>query len=89
MIDDSGTVIPDTNFSWWLRTPDGAKILGRGKTINYEFKDEGTFTVYLTVNSASKNSRGFTDVISFEDQTILEVGQPKLKWIIFFNEQLA
>ncbi len=27
--------------------------------------------------------------MSFEDQTILEVGQPKLKWIIFFNEQLA
>ncbi len=40
MIDESGTVIPDTNFSWWLRTPDGPKILGHGKTINYEFKDE-------------------------------------------------
>lgn len=89
VIDASGTTIPDTNFTWWLRTPDGPNILGRGKTINYEFKDEGTYTVYLTVNSASKNSRGFTDVISYEDQTVIEVGQPKLKYIVYFNEQLA
>lgn len=89
MIDSSGTVIPETNYTWWLRKSDGPHILGRGKTINYEFKDEGTFTVYLTVNSASKNSRGFTDVVSFEDQTIVEIGQPKLKYIVYFNEQLA
>ena len=27
MIDSSGTVIPDTNFTWWLRTPDAPQIL--------------------------------------------------------------
>lgn len=89
IIDGSGTTIPETNFTWWLRAPDGPHILGRGKTINYIFQDEGTFTVYLTVNSASKNSRGFTDVISFEEQVTVEVGQAKLKLLVYFNDQLA
>jgi PKD repeat protein len=89
IIDSSGTTIPETNFTWWLRTPNGPQVLGRGKTINYIFQDEGTFTVYLTVNSASKNSRGFVDVISFEDQATVEVGQAKLKLLVYFNDQLA
>ena len=89
IIDSSGTTIPETNFTWWLRTPNGPQVLGRGKTINYIFQDEGTYTVYLTVNSASKNSRGFTDVVSFEDQATVEVGQAKLKLLVYFNDQLA
>lgn len=89
IIDTSGTLIPETNFTWWLRTPEGPRVIGRGKTINYIFEDEGTYTVYLTVNSASKNSRGFTDVISFEESTTVEVGQPKLKLAVYFNDQLA
>lgn len=28
-------------------------------------------------------------MISFEDQTVLEIGQPKLKYLVYFNEQLA
>ncbi len=89
IIDSSGTIIPETNFTWWLRTPNGPQVLGRGKTINYIFQDEGTYTVYLTVNSASKNSRGFVDVVSFEDQATVEVGQAKLKLLVYFNDQLA
>jgi PKD repeat protein len=89
IIDSSGTIIPEQNFTWWLRTPNGPQILGRGKTINHVFQDEGTYTVYLTVNSASKNSRWFTDVMSFEDQVSVEIGQPKLKLIVYFNDQLA
>jgi hypothetical protein len=40
VIDGSGTVIPETNYTWWLRKSDGPHVLGRGKTINYEFRDE-------------------------------------------------
>ncbi len=40
IIDKSGTIIPEGNFTWWLRTPDGPRVLGRGKTINYIFQDE-------------------------------------------------
>lgn len=28
-IDGSGTVIPNDNFVWWIRTAEGAKTLGR------------------------------------------------------------
>ncbi len=89
MKDGSGTLIPDTNYIWWVRVPEGSKIIGRGKTINYIFQDEGTYTVNLTVNSASKNSKGFRDVINFEDSVTIEVGQPKVKFVVYFNDQLA
>lgn len=89
IVDSSGTLIPDTNYTWWVRTAEGPRVLGRGKTINYIFEEEGTYTVYLTVNSASRNSRNFVDVISFEDQVTVEVGQAKLKLVVLFNDQLA
>ncbi len=89
VVDASGTLIGENNYIWWFRTPDGAQIIGRGKTINHTFGKEWTYTVYLTVNSESKNSRWFTDVISFEDQITIEVGQPKVHFLIYFNDQLA
>ena len=89
IIDSSGTLIPDANYTWWVRTAEGPRVLGRGKTVNYVFEEEGTYTVYLTINSASRNSRNFVDVISFEDQVTVEVGQAKLKLVVFFNDQLA
>ncbi len=57
-IDESGTLIPNENYIWWLRTGGNAsKIIGRGKIINYTFDSEGTYSVFLTVNSASKNTK--------------------------------
>lgn len=88
-IDGSGTVIPNENFIWWMRTAEGAKILGKGKIVNYTFEMEGTYSVYLTINSASKNSQGFMDVISFEKSIVIEVGQPKIRFVIKMNDQLA
>jgi hypothetical protein len=82
-------VIPNENFIWWMRTAEGAKILGKGKIVNYTFEMEGTYSVYLTINSASKNSQGFMDVISFEKSIVIEVGQPKIRFVIKMNDQLA
>lgn len=45
--------------------------------------------VFLTINSASKNSRGFVDVISFEENVVVEVGQPKVQFAVRINDQLA
>lgn len=73
MKDGSGTLIPNTNYIWWMRVPEGSKIIGRGKTLNYTFQDEGTYTVNLTVNSASRNNKQLPDVINFEDSVTIEV----------------
>jgi hypothetical protein len=45
--------------------------------------------VFLTVNSASKNSRGFADVVNFEDNVVVEVGQPKVQFVLRINDQIA
>ena len=57
VIDSSDTTLPENNYIWWLRTPEGSKIPGRGKTINHTFNEEGTHAVNHTVNSASKNTK--------------------------------
>lgn len=89
-IDESGTVIPNENYIWWLRTSGNtSKILGKGKIINYTFDTEGTYSVFLTVNSASKNSRGFTDTISFEKNVVVEVKQAEVHFAVKINDQLA
>jgi len=44
--------------------------------------------VFLTINSDSKNSLGFTDVISFEDSVLIEANQEEAQFFIYFNDQL-
>lgn len=50
---------------------------------------EGTYSVNLTINSVSKNSQGFNDVISFEKNVTIEVGQPQIHFMVKINDQLA
>ena len=89
-IDGSGTLIPNENFIWWIRTEGNTqKILGTWKIINYTFDMEGTYSVNLTINSVSKNSQGFNDVISFEKNVTIEVGQPQIHFMVKINDQLA
>lgn len=87
-IDESGTVVPNDNYTWWLRTEGGTKkILGKGNITNYTFNTSGTYMVFLTINSASKNSRGFNDVINFQDSVVVEVGQPRINFVVKVNDQ--
>ena len=66
----------------------GPQILGRGKTINTSFDIQGNYAVFLTINSDSKNSQGFTDVVSFEKSVNIEVTQEDARFFIYFNNQL-
>jgi len=66
----------------------GPQIIGRGKTINHIFDVQGNYTVFLTINSDSKNSLGKTDVVSFEDTILIEAKQEDAQFFIYFNDQL-
>jgi len=60
-------------------------ILGRGPSINFTFREEGNYTVFLDVKSAHKNSAGFTDVLSFQSRAIVQVKEKIASVIIKVN----
>lgn len=80
--DPSGTTPPANNHIWWIRENGGTvRILGRGPSLTQDFTQEGTFTIFLDVVSASRNSRGYTDVLPFSQSIPIEV-KPKLGEVV-------
>ncbi len=78
VIDPSGTVPSNNNYIWWIRENGGIRReLGRGPSLTHEFDQEGTYTVNLDVVSASRNSKGRTDVLPLSTSVNVQV-QPKL-----------
>lgn len=72
--DPSGVTLPNGNYIWWIRTAGGAKsVIGTGPSIAYTFPEERTYTVFLNILSASRNSKGNTDVLPFAGSANINV----------------
>lgn len=64
--DPSGITIQASNYLWFLKTPGGGRqIIGTGPTISHTFQEEKAYTVFVEVNSSSRNSKGKTDVLPY------------------------
>ena len=65
--DPTGTKIPTHNYIWWMDVGGKRKILSNSKwpSLNYTFKEEWNFSVFLDVVSNNKNAGGYTDVLPF------------------------
>jgi hypothetical protein len=83
--DETGTKIPSYNYVWWVDDAGVRKVIGNKPSINYIFKEEGTFSVYLDVTSAHKNSNGYTDVLPFRSRADITVKEKIASVIIKVN----
>ena len=63
--DPSGTQILPSNYTWWVDSAGKKVVIGRGPSINYTFRDEGIYTVFLDVTSSHKNNEWYTDVLPY------------------------
>ena len=73
-IDPSGVVIPQNNYLWSIQTGDGQMdVIGVGQSIVYTFTDQNTYTVFLDINSPSRNKNGKTDVLPFHSSITVNV----------------
>ena len=54
--DPSGTQIKAGNYTWWIDNAGEKVVIGRGPSINYSFRQEGQFSVFLDVTSSHKNT---------------------------------
>ncbi len=83
--DPSGTVIPSSNYIWWFDNGWIKKVVGRGQSINYTFKEEGNFSIFLDVKSNHKNAGGYTDILPFSTRSVVEVKEKVASLIININ----
>ncbi|MBW7954443.1 PKD domain-containing protein [Candidatus Gracilibacteria bacterium] len=83
--DPSGTIIPSSNYIWWFDNGGIKRVIGRGASINYTFRDEGNFSVFLDVKSNHKNNGGYTDILPFSSRGVVEVKEKVASIIININ----
>jgi len=85
--DPTGSTIPSSNFVWWLDSSGIKKVIGRGKSINYTFREEWNFSVFLDVRSTHKNSAWYTDVLPFSSRSDITVKEKVASLIIKVNSK--
>ncbi|MCP4523723.1 MAG: PKD domain-containing protein, partial [Candidatus Gracilibacteria bacterium] len=83
--DDTGAKIPSHNYVWWIDVAGKRKVIGSGQSINYIFKEEGTFAVFLDVISAHKNEKGYTDVLPFRSRADIKIKEKIASVILKVN----
>ncbi len=83
--DPSGTVIPSSNYVWWFDSWWIKKVVWRWQSINYTFKEEGNFSMFLDVKSNHKNAAGYTDVLPFSTRNVVEVKEKVASLIVGIN----
>lgn len=83
--DPTGTNILDGNYTWWIDVWGERQVIGRGTSINYSFRDEGKYSVFLDVTSSHKNTEGFTDVLPFRERVDITVNEKVASVIVKVN----
>lgn len=84
VVDPSWTKIPTYNYTWWMDEWWKRKVLSNSKwsTLNYTFKEEWTFTVFLDVTSNHKNVNWYTDVLPFRSRSDVKINEKVASLII-------
>jgi len=83
--DPSWTIIPASNYIWWVDSSWVKKVIWKWLSINYTFKEEWNFSVFLDVKSSHKNKAWYTDVLPFSSRGIVEVKEKIASVIIKIN----
>ncbi len=71
--DPSWTKVTDGAFTWWMDQGGRRIVIGTKPSISYNFTKEGSYTIFLDVRSAHKNSKGFTDVLPYTGKIQVQV----------------
>lgn len=83
--DPTGTKVLSGNYTWWIDVSGERRVIGRGPSINYSFREEGKYSVFLDVTSSHKNAAGFTDVLPFRERIDITVNEKIASLIVKVN----
>ena len=85
--DPSGTKIPTYNYTWWVDIGGKRNVIGRGVNLNYTFREEGNYTVFLDVTSNHRNTEGNIDILPFRARAEVKVKEKIASLIIKVNSE--
>ena len=83
--DPTWTTIPKYNYVWWMDLGSRKVNIGTGPSINYTFREEWNFTVFVDIKSAHKNGKWYTDVIPYRGKVIVKVKEKIASLIVKVN----
>ncbi len=83
--DPSGTQIASGNYTWWIDSNGQRIVIGRASSLNYTFREEGKYSVFLDVTSSHKNVEGFTDVLPFRSRVDISVNEKIATLVVKVN----
>ncbi len=83
--DPTGTTIPKYNYVWWMDLGSRKVNIWTGPSINYTFKEEWNFTVFVDITSAHKNGKWYSDVIPYRWEVIVKVKEKIASLIVKVN----
>jgi hypothetical protein len=85
--DPSWTKIPSHSYIWRMNINWKRKVLQntRWASMNYTFKEEWNFSVFLDIKSGHKNENWYTDVLSFRSRADIKVKEKIASVIIKVN----
>jgi hypothetical protein len=83
--DPTWTPIPSYNYTWWINENWKRKVLWNWLSLNYLFKEEWNFSVFLDVKSSHKNALWNIDVLSFSSRADIVVKEKIASLIIKVN----
>lgn len=73
--DPTGTQIRESDIRWWVNVWGQEVVIGRGVSLNYTFRNEGRYTVFVDVVSSHKNSKWNTDVLPYRGRVDINVAE--------------
>ncbi len=80
--DPTGTQILPGNYTWWVDSAGKKVVIWRGPSINFTFKEEGKYSIFLDVTSVHKNAEGYTDVLPFRSRAEVTIKEKIASLII-------
>ena len=75
------------NYTWWIQDWSKRKIIWNNNFLNYTFREEWTFSVFLDVTSNHKNWNWKTDVLPFSKKIEVTVKEKIASMILKVNSK--
>ncbi len=83
--DPTWTKLETYNYTWWVLEKWVKKVIWNKNFMNYTFREEWNYSVFLDVTSNHKNKLWNTDVLSFSRQTNIEVKEKIASTVVRIN----
>ena len=85
VVDPTWTKLENYNYTWWMNVWGRKVVIWNKVALNYVFKEEWNFTVFLDVTSNHKNASGNPDVLPFSSRTEIEVKEKIASIVVKVN----